>query len=207
MKIAPPLAAVVALMLSGVAGGVAQADNSADTGSSRNDARRQVDRPAPSGATGRPDKKNSGGPAWDAPKMGQTIRDEAANLALDDKALADMREALEDTSVFAVAPGARQAVFGGSVPLVGMGGLVPNARALAAYISNTYPGVQAIGGVRSDPLPDHPSGHAIDIMIGWDMGLGDAISADVQRQAGRFGVVYSLWRVANHYDHVHVTVS
>ena len=87
-----------------------------------------------------------------------------------------------------------------------MGGLVPNAGALAAYISATYPGVQAIGGVRADPLPDHPSGHAIDIMIG-DMDLGDAINADVQRQAGRFGVVYTMWRVANHFNHVHVTVS
>ena len=109
---------------------------------------------------------------------------------------------------FAVSPAAQQAVLiGGPVPTVGMGGLVPNARALAAYIANTYPGVQAIGGVRSDPLPDHPSGHAIDIMIGSDMGLGDAINADVQGQAGRFGVVYSLWRVANHFNHVHVTVS
>ena len=28
--------------------------------------------------------------------------------------------------------------------------------------------------------PDHPSGHALDIMIGSDMGLGDAINADLQ---------------------------
>lgn len=94
----------------------------------------------------------------------------------------------------------------GGIPTMGMGGLVPKARALAGYISANYPGVQAIGGVRADPLPDHPSGHAIDIMIGSDMGLGDAINADVQRQAERFGVAYSLWRVANHFNHVHVTV-
>ncbi|MEI7914677.1 MAG: hypothetical protein WCH82_08000 [Mycobacteriaceae bacterium] len=93
------------------------------------------------------------------------------------------------------------------VPTVGMGGLVPNARSLAAYIMATYPGVQSIGGVRSDPLPDHPSGHAIDIMIGSDMALGDAINADVQSQAARFGVSYTMWRVANHFNHVHVTVS
>ncbi len=93
------------------------------------------------------------------------------------------------------------------VPTVGMGGLVPNARALAAYIMATYPGVQSIGGVRSDPLPDHPSGRAIDIMIGGNMALGDAINADVQAQAARFGVSYTMWRVASHYDHVHITVS
>jgi hypothetical protein len=44
-------------------------------------------------------------------------------------------------------------------------------------------------------------------MIGWNTGLGDAINADIQRQARRFGVVYTLWRVVNHFDHVHVTVS
>jgi len=104
---------------------------------------------------------------------------------------------------------AEQALLGpgAAIPTVGMGGLVPNARTLAAYIIATYPGVQSIGGVRSDPLPDHPSGHAIDIMIGSDMGLGDAINADVQSQSGRFGVAYTMWRVANHFNHVHVTVS
>ena len=104
---------------------------------------------------------------------------------------------------------AEQALLGpgAAIPTVGMGGLVPNARVLAAYIIATYPGVQSIGGVRADALPDHPSGHAIDIMIGSDMGLGDAINADVQSQAGRFGVSYTMWRVANHFNHVHVTVS
>ena len=103
---------------------------------------------------------------------------------------------------------AEQALLGpgAAIPTVGMGGLVPNARVLAAYIIATYPGVQSIGGVRADALPDHPSGHAIDIMIGSDMGLGDAINADVQSQAGRFGVAYTMWRVANHFNHVHVTV-
>lgn len=93
------------------------------------------------------------------------------------------------------------------IPTVGMGGLVPNARMLAAYIMATYPGVRSIGGVRADPLPDHPSGRAIDIMIGSDMALGDAINSDILSQAGRFGVSYTMWRVASHYDHIHVTVS
>lgn len=94
-----------------------------------------------------------------------------------------------------------------AVPTVGMGGLVPNARALADYIMANYPSVQSIGGVRADARPDHPSGRALDIMIGSDMGLGDAINADIQSQAGRFGVQYTMWRVGGHYNHVHVTVS
>lgn len=96
---------------------------------------------------------------------------------------------------------------GAAIPTVGMGGLVPNARALTAYIIATYPGVQSIGGVRPDPLPDHPSGRAVDIMIGSNMSLGDTINADIQSQAGRFGVAYTMWRVNSHFDHIHVTVS
>lgn len=95
----------------------------------------------------------------------------------------------------------------GAVPIVGGNGLCPNASALAQYVRANYPGVLSIGGVRSDPLPDHPSGHAIDIMVGVNSGLGDTINADVQRQAARFGVRYTLWRVAAHFDHVHVTVA
>lgn len=94
-----------------------------------------------------------------------------------------------------------------AVPEVGMSGLCPNARALADYITANYPGVQSIGGVRADARPDHPSGHALDIMIGSDMGLGDAINSDVQGQSGRFGVQYTMWRVASHFNHVHITVA
>ncbi len=94
-----------------------------------------------------------------------------------------------------------------AVPIVGGGGLTPNAWALADYIRNTYPAVQSIGGVRADPYPDHPSGRAIDIMVGGDTGLGNTIAADIQAQSGRFGVSYMLWQTANHYDHIHVTVA
>lgn len=204
MKSAPALTALVGLVLAMASAGAAVADNGQDAGPNRNGSRQQADKPA---AAARPDKKNTDHPTiWDPPKAGQTLRDDGEKFALDAKAAAAMRDALEDTASFVVAP-AQTALIGGSVPTVGMAGLVPNARALAAYISNTYPGVQAIGGVRMDPLPDHPSGHALDIMIGSDLGLGDAINADIQSQTGRFGVVYTLWRVPNHFNHVHVTVS
>lgn len=91
-------------------------------------------------------------------------------------------------------------------PIVGSNGLTPNAWALAQYVRDTYPGVLSIGGVRADPLPDHPSGHAIDIMIGSNTALGDTILADIQSQTARFGIRYTLWRVPNHYDHIHVSV-
>lgn len=99
-----------------------------------------------------------------------------------------------------LAPSAR------AVPLVGGRGLVSNAANLANYIRNNYPGVLSIGGVRADRLPDHPSGRAIDIMVGGNTGLGNAIHADIMSQRGNFGVSYTLWQVASHYDHIHVTV-
>ncbi len=155
----------------------------------------------------------------------QTIEAASAESAASAKAAADAAAAVRadlkgkqsqlQTQValvkasYSVLSPAMQAALGpgAAIPTMGMGGLVPNARALGAYILATYPGVQSIGGVRADSLPDHPSGHALDIMIGSDMGLGDAINADIQSQAGRFGVSYTMWRVASHFNHVHVTVS
>ena len=94
-----------------------------------------------------------------------------------------------------------------AVPLVGTNGLTPNARALAQYITATYPGVQSIGGVRAcDSVGDHCRGVALDVMIGDDMALGDRICADIHTQTARFGVRYTMWRVVSHFDHIHITV-
>jgi len=92
-------------------------------------------------------------------------------------------------------------------PIVGGQGLVPNARALADYIRATYPGVISIGGVRPDRLNDHPSGRAIDVMIGNDMELGYRIRADIESQRTRFNISYILFRVPDHFDHLHFTVA
>lgn len=157
-------------------------------------------------------------------QQAETIAAASAKSAADAKAAADAAAALQkdlqrkqsqmQTEIaelkvrYAILTPAEQALLGpgAAIPTIGMSGLVPNAKMLAAYIISTYPGVQAIGGVRADPLPDHPSGHAIDIMIGSDMGLGDVIHADLQSQPGRFGISYTMWRVANHFNHIHVTV-
>lgn len=92
-----------------------------------------------------------------------------------------------------------------AVPMSGMNGVCPNASALANYIANNYP-VHSIGGVRADSLPDHPSGHALDLMVDGDTALGNAIYADLSSNPGRFGIKYMMWQVPAHYDHVHVTV-
>ena len=94
-----------------------------------------------------------------------------------------------------------------AVPIVGGGGLTPNAWALANYIQANYPGVQSIGGVRQDPWPDHPSGKAIDVMVGGNTALGNQIYADIMGNPGRFGISYALWQTSAHFDHIHFTVA
>jgi hypothetical protein len=108
--------------------------------------------------------------------------------------------------VAAVAVAVSAAPTAGAVPVYGGNGLCPNAWALVQYIQSAYPAVQSIGGVRDDPLPDHPSGHAVDIMVGGNTALGNRIFADVMSQRSRFGVRYGLWQVPAHYDHIHITV-
>lgn len=95
-----------------------------------------------------------------------------------------------------------------SVPEVGMAGMTPAARAVASYIEANYPGVQSIGGIRPcDAIGDHCRGVALDIMIGGNMALGDAIYADLSSHMTKHGIKYLLWRQAAHFDHIHVTVN
>lgn len=99
------------------------------------------------------------------------------------------------------APGAQ------AFPIVGGQGLTPNAWALAQYIEATYPGVQSIGGIRPcDAIGDHCRGVALDIMIGGNMALGDAIYADMMSHQAAHAIKYCLWRVPDHFSHVHCTV-
>lgn len=92
----------------------------------------------------------------------------------------------------------------------------------ARSISAEFPQIHEIGGVRPDPLPWHPLGMAIDVMIpdpesAQGIALGNAIVAYVLQNADRFGIQDAIWRGVyytpngaqtsrlGHYDHVHVT--
>ena len=94
-----------------------------------------------------------------------------------------------------------------SPPLVGGGGLTPNASALASYVQSTYPGIQSIGGVRPcDYIGEHCRGVALDIMVGGNTGLGNTIYNDICANKAARSVKYCLWGVAQHHDHIHATV-
>ena len=95
---------------------------------------------------------------------------------------------------------------------------------VARAISEAFPEIHEIGGVRPDPLPWHPNGLAIDVMIpnpgsAQGIALGDEIVAFVFEHASRFGIQDAIWRGVyytpggaqpsrlGHYDHVHVTTT
>lgn len=58
--------------------------------------------------------------------------------------------------------------------------------------------INSIGGVRQDPLPDHPSGHALDFMItqpGTQAGYaqGDALANFAVQHYQELGIKYIIW--------------
>ncbi len=115
---------------------------------------------------------------------------------------------------------------GGSV---GLDQLRATTKQVVYTVRANYPQITTMYGYRQDPLPDHPSGRAVDIMMprgANDQALGDQIAAYLQANAGSLNIEYLIWRqriwingqsgwtwmadrggiTANHYDHIHVTV-
>jgi hypothetical protein len=103
-------------------------------------------------------------------------------------------------------------------------GLQPNTILAARAVSQRFPQIAEIGGVRPDSKPWHPSGLAIDIMIPnadspEGIALGDEIMAFAMANAARFGLQDVIWRGTyytpagpagsgyGHYDHVHITTT
>ena len=98
----------------------------------------------------------------------------------------------------------------------------------ARAISMMFLEIKTIGGYRQDPLPWHPNGLAIDVMIPnyhspEGIELGNQIAGYALANAKRWGVLHVIWRqgfypgigapswtadygneTANHYDHVHI---
>lgn len=101
------------------------------------------------------------------------------------------------------------------------GGLQTRTILTARSITADFPQIHEIGGVRPDPLPWHPLGLALDVMIpdpesADGIALGNEIVAYVLQNANRFGIQDAIWRGVyytpngaqasrlGHYDHVHV---
>lgn len=94
----------------------------------------------------------------------------------------------------------------------------------ARSVSEVFPEINNIGGVRQDALRWHPEGLALDVMIPnpsseAGIALGNQIVAYVLDNAKRFGIQDAIWRGVyytpggarsggyGHYDHVHITTT
>ena len=105
-------------------------------------------------------------------------------------------------------------------------GLADNARKVYRAVCANYPQVKSYGGRRNDPGSDHNTGHAVDVMIRGS--VGDDITAFLIKNRAELGITYVIWEqkiyapytgwkgrpmenrgsdTANHFDHVHVSVS
>jgi uncharacterized protein YgiM (DUF1202 family) len=112
-------------------------------------------------------------------------------------------------------------------------GLKPNAIKVHRAALARFPQIRTYYGVRKDPIPDHPSGRALDLMIPSytskaGKALGSQVAAWARANAKALGIQYVIWNQhiwniqrdkegwrymadrggdsANHKNHVHVTV-
>ncbi len=120
-------------------------------------------------------------------------------------------------------PGAYDGLrYAAAARLIGLG---PHAAVVYSAVRSAF-GITNIGGYRAGDTGDHGTGHACDIMI-TSQAQGDAVASFVMARAIEFHVTYVIWRqriwfpgatawrpmadrgslTANHYDHVHVSVS
>ncbi len=107
-------------------------------------------------------------------------------------------------------------------------GLQKYTKLLNRAISEAFPEIREIGGVRPDALKWHPQGLALDVMIPNPLtpagrALGDRVVKFLVDNHERLGVAHMIWRqrmiqpdgssslmegrgsmTANHFDHVHV---
>lgn len=105
----------------------------------------------------------------------------------------------------------------------GFGGVKPWVAKAGHFINEMF-SPTSIGGVGSRPnASDHPTGHALDVMVYDDAAKGDAVAEYMAANAGHFAVKYIIWwqhinkgdgwkpmadrgsATANHYDHPHIS--
>lgn len=103
--------------------------------------------------------------------------------------------------------------------VTGASGLLPAASSLASMVSQNFPEIARIGGVRDDAHPDHPSGRALDIMIpggttrGGANPSGKAYGDQIWNYLMSTGIVDpqgSLWQTdtgGDHFDHIHARIA
>lgn len=104
--------------------------------------------------------------------------------------------------------------FAQNIPGVSTQGLQPQSMAALQAIFGQFggTGIQFSSGFRAtDPYEWHPGGRGLDIGIpNWNTpqgkAIGDQVNNWIQANKELLGVYGTLWQVADHYNHVHVSM-
>ncbi|WP_139104618.1 hypothetical protein [Gordonia sp. UCD-TK1] len=79
-------------------------------------------------------------------------------------------------------------------PVAGEGGLQSIAVLMRRLIFKMWPKIKDIGGYRQDAYPEHPSGRALDVMVGSDKKTGDQVNAFAHANNPKFPLTHSIWQ-------------
>lgn len=85
----------------------------------------------------------------------------------------------------------------------------PQTVAVCNKVLQAIPEIPYVGGRAArpaNPTSCHPKGLGLDLMVYEDKALGDRVAAYVQDNKAELGLTTILWQVADHYDHVHISV-
>ncbi len=132
----------------------------------------------------------------------------------------EVEEAAPATSSSGQQTVSRGGSAGGGTPCAGGGSWPDQVRNM---ITANF-GIGNIGGYRPGDPGDHGKGLALDVMVGGNSGLGDAVAQWAMANKGRLNISYVIWQqrinmgggwrgmedrgsiTANHYDHVHISL-
>ncbi|MDJ0006519.1 transglycosylase SLT domain-containing protein [Gordonia alkanivorans] len=84
-------------------------------------------------------------------------------------------------------------------PMPGEGGLQAIGQLMRRLIFKLWPKIKDIGGYRQDDYEEHPSGRALDVMVGSDKKTGDQVNAFAHANSPKFPLQHSIWQQAMWY--------
>lgn len=79
-------------------------------------------------------------------------------------------------------------------PSPGEGGLKPIAILAKRLIHRIWPSIDTIGGYRQDAYPEHPSGRALDVMVGVGNPIGDEVTSWALANDHILPLIHALWK-------------
>ena len=103
-------------------------------------------------------------------------------------------------------------MVGGIAPPGDRSGLKPQSIAALDAIQTQFPDTKLTSGFRAtDPYEWHPDGRGLDLQVGDPFtpagkARGDQLNAWILANKEILGVAGTLWQVADHFDHIHVSM-